>query len=63
VLELPLSLFDLSQDIGEQHNVAEQHPQVVAQLTTIADRYRTELGDALRKVTGSGVRAVGRNDR
>jgi arylsulfatase A-like enzyme len=63
VLELPLSLFDLSQDIGEQHNVAEQHPQVVAQLTAIADRYRAELGDALQKVTGSGVRTVGRNDR
>jgi arylsulfatase A-like enzyme len=31
-----LSLFDLENDPGEQHNVAEQHPEIVARLK---DRY------------------------
>ena len=62
VLELPLSLYDLASDPGEQTNVAESHPQVVAELSAAADEYRRQLGDALTGASGSGLRPVGRND-
>ncbi|GIW99850.1 MAG: arylsulfatase [Pirellulaceae bacterium] len=60
VKELPLSLFDLTQDVGEQINVAEQHPDVVARLTRLADRYRQALGDSLTGIEGNQRRPVGR---
>lgn len=63
VKELPLSLYDLSQDVGEQQNVAEQHPEVVAKIKQFAEAYRKELGDSLSGVEGSALRPVGRNDR
>ena len=38
-----LALFDVKADAAEQHNVADQHPRVVARLKALADRYRGEL--------------------
>ncbi len=32
-------VFNLRQDIGETRNVADEHPEVVARLIEIADRY------------------------
>ena len=49
-----LALYDLDSDIGEQNNVAAQHPDVVERLTALADKARAELGDYDR--IGSGVR-------
>ena len=63
VAQLPMSLFDLSQDVGEQHNVLAENPAVVARLQAHAELYRQELGDSLTGITGSGVREIGRNDR
>jgi arylsulfatase A-like enzyme len=63
VENLPLSLYDLSSDVGEQHNIAANHPQVVAELMAVAERYREELGDSLSGIVGSGVRPIGRNDQ
>jgi arylsulfatase A-like enzyme len=63
VEQLPLSLYDLSNDVGEQQNVAANHPEVVARLMAVADKYRTELGDSSAGVVGSGVRPIGRNDQ
>ena len=37
----PLELYDLSTDVGEETNVADQHPDVVAQMQTILDTART----------------------
>ncbi len=31
----PIELYDLSNDIGEEHNVADQHPDLVAEFSTI----------------------------
>ncbi len=39
-------LFDLSQDIGEQRNVAEENPDIVAQLMTLLDQWESELKPA-----------------
>ena len=49
-----LELYNLEADIGESHNVAADHPDVVERLTALADRARAELGDHDR--IGSGVR-------
>jgi arylsulfatase A-like enzyme len=38
----PLQLFDLSADIGEQHNVQAEHPDIVKQLRALLDRYVAE---------------------
>ena len=40
-------LFDLSKDPGETTNLAEKHPEIVAELTKIAAPIRKELGDSL----------------
>jgi arylsulfatase A-like enzyme len=55
-----LSLFDLESDTGESQNVADQHPEVVAKITQLGDRIRSELGDSSSQQEGSGVRPVGR---
>lgn len=38
----PLLLFDLAQDIGEQHDVAAQNPEVAAKFETYLSFARTE---------------------
>lgn len=62
VEQLPMSLYDLSVDAGEKHDVAAEHPEIVANLSEVGDEYREELGDSLTGQTGAGVRPVGRND-
>lgn len=55
-MDVPLSLFYLATDPGEDRDVKEQHPGIVKQLTVIADRYRKEMGDGLTKTVGTEVR-------
>ncbi len=50
-------LYDLELDLGESHNVAAQHPDVVARLMTLAEQARADLGDVGR--AGKGQRAAG----
>lgn len=38
----PVQLYDLEKDIHEDHNVAELHPEIVADLTAIMQRYIDE---------------------
>ena len=58
--ECGLELYDLKTDIGERHNVAAEHPDVVARLQTLAERARDDLGDKLTNRTGRNVRPPGR---
>ena len=52
-----LALFDLAEDIHEDHNVAAAHPEVVKRLQALANRARADLGDMQKK--GSGQRPAG----
>ena len=35
----PVQLYDLEADIGQQHNLADKHPQVVTQLRSLLEKY------------------------
>ena len=54
-----LALYDLDNDIGENTNVAEQHPDAVDRIKKLADKMREDLGDSLTKRQGKGVRRPG----
>jgi hypothetical protein len=58
--KIELALFDLQNDIGETTNVAEQHPDVVERIESLAAKMRADLGDSRSKQKGSGVRPPGR---
>ena len=57
-----LELYDLSSDIGEQHDLSEKYPEVVRTLSTDAEKYRTAFGDALTKQTGTEIRPAAKSD-
>ena len=59
-MEVPLSLFDLSTDPGEDRDLKDKYPDVVKELSSIADKYRQTLGDGLTKTEGSEVRVAGK---
>jgi arylsulfatase A-like enzyme len=44
-------LYDLSRDIGEQNNIAGEHPNILAKMKSYAEQSRTEnlIGDVLDK--------------
>ncbi len=46
--EAPLQLFDLHTDIGEQHDVSGDHPEVVDRLMALTEEAREDLGDVDR---------------
>jgi arylsulfatase A len=58
--EIGRALFDLENDIGEQHDVSAQHPDVVERLLVLADKMREDLGDSAKKMTGKNRRPPGR---
>jgi len=56
----PLALFDMSQDPGETHNLAQQHPGVVRSILQDAEAIREDLGDSSAGIAPSRwVRPVG----
>jgi hypothetical protein len=50
------ALFDLVDDPGELHDVAELHPEVVARMRALAASARNELGDSLNEIDGVEIR-------
>ena len=56
-------LYDLDADVGEEHNVIDDHPDVVSRLDALAEECRRELGDAHTGVEGENTRPVGRGRR
>lgn len=53
-------LYDLRRDPGEQYNVIESFPEVVAELEKIAAEAREDLGDDLTNSPGKNRREPGR---
>jgi arylsulfatase A len=53
------ALYDLKNDVGEQHNVLKKHPEIVARLEAEAEKARAALGDKLTSREGSEVRLPG----
>jgi arylsulfatase len=53
-------LYDLVHDISETTDVSAQHPEIVKQLETEAEKARADLGDGLTKRPGPGRREPGR---
>jgi len=58
--KIDLALFDLKKDVGEQHDVSAEHPDVVRRLLSLADEMREDLGDSAKKMTGKNRRPPGR---
>ena len=59
VAYIDLALFNMKTDPGEKTNVADQHPDVVARLSKLAEGIRGELGDGLTETNGAEIRAAG----
>ena len=59
-LHADFALYDLANDPGETRDVKDQHPDLVAELQTLAAEARADLGDDLQKQPGSGRRPPGR---
>lgn len=57
----PLQLFDLTADIGETTDLSDKHPEVVEDLSKLANEAESELGDGPKN--GSGQREAGWVDK
>ncbi len=44
----PLELYDVKNDLGEEHEVSARHPDVAKRLTALVEKAREDLGDANR---------------
>jgi arylsulfatase A-like enzyme len=53
-------LYDLDSDPGETVNVFDDHPDVVARLTSLIEACAQDLGDQVNGITGNDVRLSGR---
>lgn len=58
-VNVPMGLYDLGTDPGEDRDLKDQHPEIVASLQKVADNYRQALGDGLTKTVGKEVRPPG----
>jgi arylsulfatase len=55
-----IELYDVSTDISETKNVAEDHPEVVDKIKILANEKRHELGDSLLELEGTKNREAGK---
>ncbi len=55
-------LYDLVDDVGESVDVADDHPDTVADLLARIEAGRHDLGDQAAGITGTGTRPIGRVD-
>jgi arylsulfatase len=59
---IKIELYDLTTDISEILDIADQHPDIVKKIKSLADNMRKELGDKLYGIEGSGNRQAGKLD-
>lgn len=55
-----IELYDVSTDISETKNVAEDHPEVVDKIKILSNEMRHELGDSLLELEGTKNREAGK---
>ncbi len=60
--ETGVELYNLSDDISESTDVADQHPEVVERLMKLAEEARIELGDSLNEREGNANRPAAEID-
>ena len=54
------ALFDLGNDPNETTDVSTSNSEILAKLNQFADEARADMGDALTKSEGTGLRKAGR---
>ncbi|MBN2301577.1 MAG: sulfatase [Lentisphaerae bacterium] len=57
--QVSLGLYNLRDDIGETHNVYDKHPEIVADIEAVAEKFRCALGDNRLDRVGAEIREVG----
>lgn len=57
--DFPLALYDLRRDPGERYDVQAMNPDIMAELQTVAEKARVDLGDDLTGRKGANVRPAG----
>ena len=58
--EVGLELYDLEADISESNDLASTHPEIVEELSRMAETKRADLGDKLTETAATGAREPGR---
>lgn len=58
-VQVPLALYDLRRDPGEEYDVQSMYPEIVKELEAVARQAREDLGDALTKQEGTRRRPSG----
>jgi len=59
---VPMALYDLRRDPGERYDVQEAYPEIVKELSQLAEKARTALGDDLQRKKGKETRPAGKAD-
>ncbi|MGB5170550.1 MAG: sulfatase-like hydrolase/transferase, partial [Eudoraea sp.] len=54
-----VALYDLSKDLSETKNLAEDYPEVVLEINLLANEMRYRLGDSLMEIDGEETRLAG----
>jgi len=57
---VPTALYNLQDDIGEQNDVSADNPELVKELSALAEKIRRELGDTVVPTEGRSVRPCGK---
>lgn len=52
------ALYNLREDVGEEHNLYDAHPEVVKDLEVLAENFRQAFGDARLGVEGKEIRPM-----
>tara|TARA_R110001592_G_scaffold101302_1_gene286609 strand:- start:18082 stop:18594 length:513 start_codon:yes stop_codon:yes gene_type:complete len=55
-----MALYDLRRDPGERYDVQQENPQIVAELSALANEVREDMGDDLMNIAGKNRREPGR---
>nr|WP_235114427.1 hypothetical protein [Cyclobacterium qasimii] len=55
-----MALYDLRRDTGERYDVQQENPQIVAELSALANEVRQDMGDDLMDIAGKNRREPGR---